>query len=282
MVTTKKIAAPAIGTVPLSARSSRSPRLVTATRSSSGHPSRSSMGAGRSNATGHRYPAAAGMPRPISGAAPHAPHDQRMDARIPAASLDVAKENLMSMTGATATENPTTPQTTHVTSDPAMGRRLKELWALIGLPFALSSVMIPFGLLPHAVFHPVYILCALGAILALGRLRSATGVRSVRRLAFALIVAQAAAIAARVGEDIAVFQHGGLEGSVQRDVPTVAPPAERQRIHASGSAGEPDPADRPHDHVRTGHAGRATFRRSRVSPLRPAGTRCAAGPSRGR
>ena len=116
----------------------------------------------------------------------------------------------MSITGATATESPTTPPTTHVTTDPAMGRRLKELWALIALPFALSSVMVPIGLLPHAVFHPVYILCALGAILALGRLRSATGVRSVRRLALALIVAQAAVIAGMVGEEIAVFQHGGL------------------------------------------------------------------------
>jgi hypothetical protein len=116
----------------------------------------------------------------------------------------------MSIRSASATESPTTSPGPDGTANPAMGRRLKALGALIVLPFVLSSVMVPTGLLPHAVFHPVYILFAIGAIIALGRLRSATSAKVVRRLAFALIVAQAAVIAGMVGEEIAVFQHGGL------------------------------------------------------------------------
>jgi hypothetical protein len=117
----------------------------------------------------------------------------------------------MSMPNASTTESrPATPPELDRTTDPSMGRRLAVLWALIVLPFVLSGVTVPTGLLPHAVFHPVYILFAIGAIIALGRLRSATGARVVRRLAFALIVAQAAVIAGMVGEEIAVFQHGGL------------------------------------------------------------------------
>jgi hypothetical protein len=95
--------------------------------------------------------------------------------------------------------------------DSAMGRRLIVLWALIALPFWLSAATGgPDGLHLHAVFHPVYIAFAIGAIVALQPLRSATGSRGMRRLALALVVAQAAAIVGQVGEEIAVFQHGGL------------------------------------------------------------------------
>jgi len=92
-----------------------------------------------------------------------------------------------------------------------MGRRLVMLWALIALPFWLSAATGgPAGLMPHALFHPVYILFAIGAILALLSLRSATSARVVRWLAVALVVSQAAAIMGQVGEEIVVLQHGGL------------------------------------------------------------------------
>lgn len=92
-----------------------------------------------------------------------------------------------------------------------MGRRLVMLWALIALPFWLSAATGgPAGLMPHALFHPVYILFAIGAILVLLRLRSAADARVVRWLAVALVVSQAAAIMGQVGEEIVVLQHGGL------------------------------------------------------------------------
>lgn len=92
-----------------------------------------------------------------------------------------------------------------------MGRRLVVLWALIALPFWLSAATGgPDGLHLHAVFHPVYIMFAIGAILALRRLRSATDSPFIRRLAFGLVVAQGAAIVGQIGEEIAVLQHGGL------------------------------------------------------------------------
>ena len=71
-------------------------------------------------------------------------------------------------------------------------------------------------LLPHAVYHPVYVVILVGAILYLLRLRSKTGSQFVRGLAVALVIAQAAAIVGMVGEEIAVFQHGGL--SAGKDV----------------------------------------------------------------
>jgi hypothetical protein len=92
-----------------------------------------------------------------------------------------------------------------------MGRRLVVLWALISLPFwVFITTGGPDGLLPHAVFHPVYVVLMIGAILLLLRLRSATDSRVVRGFALAVVVAQAAAIAGMAGEEVAVLQHGGL------------------------------------------------------------------------
>jgi hypothetical protein len=92
-----------------------------------------------------------------------------------------------------------------------MGRRLIALWALIAGPFWFSAATGgPDGLHLHAVFHLVYILFAIGAILVVLSVRSATDSRVVRGVAIALIVAQAAAIVGQVGEEIAVWQHGGL------------------------------------------------------------------------
>lgn len=97
------------------------------------------------------------------------------------------------------------------TMDSAMRRMLVVLWALIPLPFWVTvTTGGPDGLLRHAVFHPVYVMFLIGAILLLLCLRSATHARVVRRLALAVVVAQAAAIAGMIGEEIAVLQHGGL------------------------------------------------------------------------
>lgn len=97
-----------------------------------------------------------------------------------------------------------------------MGRRLVMLWALIALPFWLSAATGgPAGLMPHALFHPVYILFAIGAILVLLRLRSAADARVLRWLAVALVVSQAAAIMGQVGEEIVVLQHGGLSAGME-------------------------------------------------------------------
>jgi hypothetical protein len=104
-----------------------------------------------------------------------------------------------------------------------MTRRLLGLWLLIALPFWLTAATggpggetlpVPGAvvgrLLPHAVYHPVYVVILIAAILFLLRLRSATSSRLVRGLAVALVVAQAAAIVGMVGEEIAVLQHGGV------------------------------------------------------------------------
>jgi len=104
-----------------------------------------------------------------------------------------------------------------------MIRRLLVLWALIALPFWLTAatggpggetVPVPGAvvgkLLPHAVFHPVYVVILVGAIVLLLRFRTATQNGLLRGVALALVVAQAAAIVGMVGEEIAVLQHGGL------------------------------------------------------------------------
>ena len=97
-----------------------------------------------------------------------------------------------------------------------MGRRLVIVWALIAFPFWFSAATGgPAGLMPHALFHPVYILFAIGAILALLSLRSATNARVVRWLAIALVVSQAAAILGQVGEELVVLQHGGLAAGME-------------------------------------------------------------------
>ncbi len=107
-----------------------------------------------------------------------------------------------------------------------MKRMLVVIWALIALPFWLTAltggpggetIPVPGAamgrLLPHAVYHPVYVVILIGAILYLLRVRSATLSRVVRGVAVALVVAQAAAIVGMIGEEISLFQHGGLAAS---------------------------------------------------------------------
>jgi len=101
-------------------------------------------------------------------------------------------------------------------------RRLVVVWALIALPFVGTAAMGGPGghlggsgaavgtLLPHVLFHPIYIIFAIGAILVLLSLRSTTDSQVVRRVALALVVAQAVVVAGMFGEEIAVLQNGGL------------------------------------------------------------------------
>ena len=104
-----------------------------------------------------------------------------------------------------------------------MRRRLVVIWALVALPFWLTAatggpggetIPVPGAavgrLLPHAVYHPVYVVILIGAIVLLMRFRAATHSRSVRGVALALVIAQAAAILGMAGEEISVLQHGGL------------------------------------------------------------------------
>ena len=104
-----------------------------------------------------------------------------------------------------------------------MSRKLVVIWALIALPFWLTAatggpggetIPVPGAsvgrLLPHAAYHPVYVVILIVAIIYLLRLRTATHYRVVRGVAVALVVAQAAAILGMVGEEIALLQHGGL------------------------------------------------------------------------
>ena len=88
------------------------------------------------------------------------------------------------------------------------------VWALVALPFAVGSVLIATGatnaFLPHAVFHAVYPIVAVGAIVVLLRFRSWSASNVMRGLLMALIIAQAAVILGHLGEEIAVLQHGAM------------------------------------------------------------------------
>jgi hypothetical protein len=110
-----------------------------------------------------------------------------------------------------------------------MIRRLVVLWLLVALPFWLTpatggpggeTLDVPGAaigrLMPHAVFHAVYIAILIAAITAIWRLRDGSQSGVIRGVAVALAIAQAAAIAGMVGEEIAVFQNGGL--SAGKDV----------------------------------------------------------------
>ena len=154
------------------------------------------------------------------------------------------------------------------TRDSAMGRRLVVLWALIPLPFWVTvTTGGPDGLLRHAVFHPVYVMLLIGAILLLLRLRSATDSRVVRGLAPAVVFARQrrsrAWLARRSPSCSTVVSRraGRYSGSRSR--------LERLADH-SGIASEPDSAHRPHDRIGRRHAGRATSRpRPTSSDTRP-------------
>lgn len=95
-----------------------------------------------------------------------------------------------------------------------MKRWLVITWAVVAAPFWLTAATGgPDGLLPHAIFHPVYIAIILGALFVLVRLRSLTHSPVVRGLTLALIIVQVATMVGHIGEEISVITHGGLEAT---------------------------------------------------------------------
>ena len=96
-----------------------------------------------------------------------------------------------------------------------MKRWMVWAWVLVALPFWLTAATLrPDGfLLPHAIFHPVYVAIILGALFVLVRLRSVTPSPVVRGLTLALIIVQVAAMLGHIGEEISVITHGGLDAT---------------------------------------------------------------------
>jgi hypothetical protein len=95
-----------------------------------------------------------------------------------------------------------------------MRRWLVLTWVAVAAPFVLTGATGgPDGLLPHAIFHPVYIAIILVALFLLVRLRSLTHSPVVRGLTLALIIFQVAAMVGHIGEEISVIRHGGLEAT---------------------------------------------------------------------
>jgi hypothetical protein len=146
-------------------------------------------------------------------------------------------------------------------------RRLVVVWALIALPFVGTAAMGgPGGHLgePHVLFHPIYIIFAIGAILVLLSLRSTTDSQVVRRVALALVVAQAVVVAGMFGEEIAVLQNGGLSaGQEIFEAPlgyTLRTLLLRHVPHLSGFVREPDSPHRPDGLRAPGDAGRPASR----------------------
>lgn len=90
--------------------------------------------------------------------------------------------------------------------------RLATLWLWLLVPGAVAvGIGGPTGLLPHAVFHPLYIATLAGVVVAAFRFRVATARRSLRVLAVLVAAMAAVAVIGQTGEEIVVFRHGGLD-----------------------------------------------------------------------
>lgn len=90
--------------------------------------------------------------------------------------------------------------------------RFVTLWLWLLVPGTVAVGMGgPTGLLPHAVFHPLYIATLVGAIVAAFRFRAAAGRRSLRVLAVCVAGMSAVAVVGQTGEEVVVFRHGGLD-----------------------------------------------------------------------
>jgi hypothetical protein len=89
--------------------------------------------------------------------------------------------------------------------------RLSLLWLSMVVPATLAvGIGGPVGLLPHAVFHPIYI-AFLGTTIGLALwLRRGTTHRGIRVLALLVAGFSAVAIIGQLGEEIVVFGHGGM------------------------------------------------------------------------
>ncbi|MVU80191.1 hypothetical protein GPX89_23465 [Nocardia sp. ET3-3] len=87
------------------------------------------------------------------------------------------------------------------------------LWSWVGVvgPIVGSEAIGGIsGLLPHPIYHPVYVILSLGALYAAVRLRSASTGRVPRALATTLVAVLITHILGQTGQEIAVFLHGGF------------------------------------------------------------------------
>ncbi|MET0734174.1 MAG: hypothetical protein ABWY55_00800, partial [Microbacterium sp.] len=89
--------------------------------------------------------------------------------------------------------------------------RLSLLWLSMVVP-ATFAVAIggPVGLLPHVVFHPIYIAFLCASIALALWLRRGTTHRGIRVLALLVAAFSAIAIVGQVGEEFVVVSHGGM------------------------------------------------------------------------
>jgi hypothetical protein len=92
------------------------------------------------------------------------------------------------------------------------------LWSWLGVVGPLigsQAVGGLTGILPHPIYHPVYVVLSLGAWYAADRLRSAATSRAVRIPALILVISIIVDIAGQIGQEIAVFMHGGFHAGKQ-------------------------------------------------------------------
>lgn len=89
--------------------------------------------------------------------------------------------------------------------------RLSLLWLSMVVPATIAvATGGPVGLLPHVVFHPIYITFLCTTIGLALWLRRGTAHRGVRVLAVLVAVFSAIAIIGQIGEEIVVIGHGGM------------------------------------------------------------------------
>lgn len=89
--------------------------------------------------------------------------------------------------------------------------RIAVLWLSLVLPsFAAVAIGGPTGLLPHAVFHPIYIACLIVTVVIALRLHACAQHRGIRALAIIVAACASVAIVGQSGEEFVVMLHGGL------------------------------------------------------------------------
>ncbi|MGF6884794.1 hypothetical protein ABIA39_007025 [Nocardia sp. GAS34] len=97
-----------------------------------------------------------------------------------------------------------------------MGRWLAWSWfGVLGPLIGSLSVGGLTGILPHPIYHPVYIVLSSGAWYAGNRLRSTATSSALRRIASVLVAAIVTDIVGQVGQEIAVLGHGGFRAGKQ-------------------------------------------------------------------
>jgi len=90
--------------------------------------------------------------------------------------------------------------------------RLALVWLSMVVPaFAAVAIGGPVGLLPHVVFHPIYLACLVVTIVLAWRLRASTAHRGIRVLAAVVAVTSAIAFVGQAGEEAVVIAHGGMD-----------------------------------------------------------------------